>query len=532
MYELYNSYTNVKNDDNTNQNWNVGIYCRLSKEDEKNGHMKESESIKNQLIFLRGYVIAQGWNVKKEYKDDGYTGTNFNRPEFQTMISDIENKEINLVITKDLSRLGRDYIDTGYYIEKYFPSKNIRYIAVNDSIDTFDLSNSNNDITPFKAIINDMYARDVSKKVRTNLMTKAINGESIKSFQPYGYKKDPNNKNKILVDRNVSDVVVKIFEMYKAGKTKKQICDYLNDNKVKTPLKHKEETTNYKNPNKKNYSWSSCTITKILRDRIYVGDLVQHKYMKVNYKIKKNVKLNPSQHIIVKNNHEAIIDRDLFNSVQEMLDIQSNEWTFKGEKSSHLLSGIVYCSCGGKVTYSKNHGKIFRCICSNYKKVGSKFCNNIQYLKEDDLIIIVLENLKKNIEKYLNSNVLNYNVKSKKEKLENKNTIKNKICIIDNKMKCMYEDRLNKILSKSLYIKISKELEKKKEELYIELNEIEKQEADYKKEVKREEIENYIKNILEFNLNSKTERSIILKLVNKIVLENKKIKSISYNFSI
>ena len=532
MYELYNSYTNVKNDDNTNQNWNVGIYCRLSKEDEKNGHMKESESIKNQLIFLRGYVIAQGWNVKKEYKDDGYTGTNFNRPEFQTMISDIENKEINLVITKDLSRLGRDYIDTGYYIEKYFPSKNIRYIAVNDSIDTFDLSNSNNDITPFKAIINDMYARDVSKKVRTNLMTKAKNGENIKAFQPYGYMKDPNNKNKILVDRNVSDVVVKIFEMYKAGKTKKQICDYLSDNKIKTPLKYKEETSNYKNPNKKNYSWSSCTIAKILRDRIYVGDLVQHKYMKINYKIKKNIKLNPSQHIIVKNNHEAIIDKDLFNSVQKILDRQSNEWTFKGKKSQHLLKGIVYCSCGGKITYSKNHGKIFRCICSNYKKSGSKFCNNIQYLKEDDLISMVLENLRKNIKKYLDKGKLNYNVKPIKKNTDNKLAIKKQIDIIDKKMKNMYEDKLNNIISVKLYIQISKDLEKKKRELYIKLNEIEKNEEDYREEVKREEIEKYIKNILEFNLNNKIDRNIILKLVDKIVLENKKIKSIFYNFSI
>ena len=137
-------------------------------------------------------------------------------------------------------------------------------------------------------------------------MTKALNGESIKSFQPYGYKKDPNNKNTVIVDRNVSDIVVKIFEMYKSGKTKKQICDYLNDNGVTTPLKYKEETTNYRNPNKRFYIWSSCMISKILRDRIYVGDLVQHKYTKVNYKIKKTVKVDPSQHIIVTDNHEMM----------------------------------------------------------------------------------------------------------------------------------------------------------------------------------------------------------------------------------
>lgn len=217
MYELYNNY----NENVSNIEWNVGIYLRLSREDEKDGFKRESESIENQLTFLNAFVSSQGWKVKKVYKDDGYSGTNFDRPDFKQMISDIENKEINMVITKDLSRLGRDYIDTGYYIEKYFPSMNVRYIAVMDNVDTFDPNNTNNDITPFKSVFNDMYAKDTSRKVRTVLMSKAINGESIKSFQPYGYKKDPNNKNKILVDTNVSDIVVLIFNMYKSRKNKK-----------------------------------------------------------------------------------------------------------------------------------------------------------------------------------------------------------------------------------------------------------------------------------------------------------------------
>lgn len=533
MYELYNNYDNgYKKYYNTNENLNIGIYCRLSREDEKEGFNKQSESIENQLKFLKGFVISQGWKIKKIYEDDGFSGTNFNRPGFQEMLTDIENKEINMVITKDLSRLGRDYIDTGYYIEKYFPSMKVRYIAVTDNVDTFDPNNTNNDITPFKSVFNDMYAKDTSRKVRTILRTKAMNGESVKAFQPYGYKKDPNNKNRVLVDNNVSDVVIKIFQMYKLGKTKKQICDYLNNNNITTPLKYKEETTNYKNPNKKFYIWSSAMITKILRDRIYVGDLVQHKQTKVNYKIKKTVKVAPSQYIIVPNNHEPIIDKNTFNVVQELLDKQSNEWSYTNSKSKHLLSGIVYCSCGGKVTYNKNHGKFSRCVCSSYKKAGSRFCNNIQYLKEDDLIVMVLENLRKNIKRYLDDKKLNYKAKQPKILRDNTSLLKEQINLVDQKIRDMYQDKLNNIITTELYVQMSKEFEKKKEELNNRLQNIEKEKIRKNRETSNDSVEKYIKKVLEFNKIEETSRDIILKLINKIVIENKKIKSISYNFSI
>ena len=528
MIELYNNYAeNIA----TNTNWNIGVYLRLSREDEKEDYNKQSESIENQLKLLKNFVHTQGWKIKKKYKDDGYSGTNFDRPGFQEMISDIENKEINMVITKDLSRLGRDYIDTGYYIEKYFPAKGVRYIAITDNVDTFDSNNTNNDITPFKAVFNDMYARDTSKKVRTVLMTKAMNGESIKSFQPYGYMKDPKNKNKVLVDRNVSYIVVKIFEMYKDGKTKKQICDYLNDNNIITPLKYKEETTNYKNPNKRCYIWSSSMITKILRDRIYVGDLVQHKNTKVNYKIKKNVKVDPSQYIIVKNNHEAIIDENTFNIVQTMLDKKSNEWSYNKFGTKHLLRGLVYCSCGGKITYSRNHCKHFRCICSSYKKAGSKFCNNIQYLREDTLISMVLDNLRKNVKEYLDAKKLNCNIQQPKRK-NNLDKIERQINSIEDKRKVIYEDKLNNIISTEMYIQMSKELDEKKKGLTTLLTDMKEKQKEESIKICDGKIEEYIKKVLEFNENEEIDREILLKLIDKIVIENKKIKTIKYNFSI
>lgn len=393
MRELYNNYFNILND----QIWKVAIYARLSREDEKDEKYRgQSESIENQIKFLKSIVDIKGWTLIGIYKDDGYTGTNFDRPDFKRMMQDIDKGKINLVITKDLSRLGRDYIETGRYIEKIFPLKNIRYIAVNDNVDTFDKKNSNNDMTPFKAVINDMYAKDTSNKVRSTILTKAIGGECIKAFLPYGYKKDKTNKNKILVDENVAENVKLIFNLYKSGKSKTEISKELNKLEVPTPLKYKQETTNYYNPNSKStYKWNSTVINKILRNQIYVGDLVQLQYSKINYKIKKITKVPKEEQIVIFNNHEAIIDRNTFNIVQEMLDKQVNEWDYSNRKK-HLLAGLAFCKCGGKITYNKNHGKYFRCICSNYKKYGSKYCSNI-HLKEDDLLGMVAMSLKKNI---------------------------------------------------------------------------------------------------------------------------------------
>ena len=204
--------------------WRIGIYARLSREDEKKyNDKKDSESIQNQINFLKAWAkdFALTCGIKcvifDIYIDDGYTGCNFNRPDFIRLIDDVESKNVNLVVTKDLSRLGRDYIDTGNYVEKYFPVNNVRYIAVTDNIDTFDDANSNNEMTPFKAVMNDMYAKDISKKVRAALLTKMINGESIKAHASYGFKKDPNNKNNIIVDEEVIHIAQKIFDLFYSG---------------------------------------------------------------------------------------------------------------------------------------------------------------------------------------------------------------------------------------------------------------------------------------------------------------------------
>ena len=530
MYELFDNYLNLKE-----VMWKVAVYVRLSREDEKDEKYKgQSESIENQINFLKKVVQNNGWTLVDIYKDDGYTGTNFERPAFKRMIEDIENGKINLVITKDLSRLGRDYIETGSYVEKYFPSKNIRYIAVNDNIDTFDKKNSNNDMTPFKSVINDMYAKDISSKVRTALLTKAIEGECIKSFLPYGYKKDEKDKNKILIDENVADVVRQIFDLYKSGKSKKQIADYLNASNIITPLKYKNENTNYYNPNKNNtYKWNSTVINKILRDRIYVGDLVQLKYTKVNYKVKKTVKVPQKEQIVILNHHPNIIERNTFETVKEMLDKQTNEWNYSNRKK-HLLAGLVFCKCGSRITYSLNHGKFSKCMCSNYKKYGKKFCKNV-HIREDELINKVTESLRNNIEKHFNMKDLDYSKLNKSTNENYKNILywkkkKEELCkIISN----LYEDKLSETISLDTFTELVKKYEGQKKECIQKLKLLENKKANSnnKMNMNKKEAENILEKILSFEEINENNKSLVFKLIDRIVIDDKNI-SIQYKFSI
>ena len=212
------------------------MYIRLSRED---GDKQESESISNQRKILQRYVKENNLCLVKEYVDDGISGTTFDRPSFNELLQDIENKTIDMVITKDFSRLGRDYIKTGFYLEDYFPKNNIRYVAITDGIDTY-IDSTNNDITPFKAIMNDMYAKDISKKIRSVLKEKQKQGEYMCSISAYGYKKHPTIKNKLIVDEQVRDIVEKIFDMYSNGHGSVEIVNYLNSNKFLSPTGYRK----------------------------------------------------------------------------------------------------------------------------------------------------------------------------------------------------------------------------------------------------------------------------------------------------
>ena len=375
-----------------------------------------------------------------------------------------------------------------------------------------------------------MYAKDTSNKVRSTLITKAIGGECIKAFLPYGYKKDVNNKNKILVDENVAENVKLIFDLYKSGKSKTEIAKELNELEIDTPLKYKQMHSKYYNPNTNaTYKWNATIINKILRNQIYVGDLVQLQNNKVNYKINKIVKVPKDEQVIILNNHDAIIDRNTFNTVQEMLDKKTNEWNYSNRKN-HLLTGLVFCKCGSRITYNKNHGKVFRCICSSYKKYGNACCLNV-HLKEAELIDMVATSLKKNIKAYLQIKDLKYptiqvkdNIKQELAKLLNQKeeiykTIAN-----------LYEDKIEGVISIETFKVLIAKYEKQKKNLEKKIEQISKNDENVP-ELNLSRIKETMEKLLEFDTINEENRSLVFKLIDKIVIDDDKI-NIQYKFRI
>ena len=264
-----------------NQKYKVGIYLRLSKEDEKD---KESGSITNQRSILMNYIKENNLTYINEYIDDGVSGTTFDRIGFNQMLQDIQNKKINMVLTKDTSRLGRDHIEFGYYVEKYFPEHNVRYVAVCDNIDTF---YNNNDMLLFKSAYNDMYVKDISNKIRASLNIKKKNGEFVGAYAPYGYKKDQLDKHKLVIDTYASEIVKRIYQMFASGLSITKIASILTEEKILIPSIYK----NMKRGLKSSHfgTWNQRNITDILTNPTYIGHLTQGRNKKINYKSKKRI---------------------------------------------------------------------------------------------------------------------------------------------------------------------------------------------------------------------------------------------------
>ena len=494
----------------------------------------DSESIMNQREFLTKYVQSQNnWTLVEVYSDDGYTGTNFNRPDFIRLKKDIELGKINLVITKDLSRLGRDYIETGYYLEKYFPKKRVRYLAVNDGIDTFEKNNGNNDMGAFKSVVNDMYAKDISKKVRTAKKTKAEKGEFIGAFAPYGYKKHPKDITKLVVDEEAAEVVRYIFSEYNKGNGLAYIARRLNERKIECPSVYKQRTCKFHCKTITGL-WGHATVRAILTNKVYIGELIQRKGEMVSYKVKKYISLPESEHIIKKHAHEPIVSEETFQLAQNILKTKTHK---KQEKhfTNHLLSGLLYCPrCGSKYRYQKQPGleKDNVAICSTYNRYGKEYCSRVA-IRESMLNEAVKRDLKVMAKKRIDKKTLIKieeidKISKEKTKMEKtKFEVKRRMEQIDRRIKSSYEDKVEGILTNTEFLMIIEEYRREKEKLIDQTKKLEEQSNSYT-DTKEKEVIKRINRMIEFDYVDKTT---IVSLIDKIEIINSETIKIYYKFS-
>lgn len=322
----------------------AGLYLRLSKDDERQG---ESVSIETQRSILTDYCLEHSYTIYKEYIDDGYSGLNFDRPGFRDLLEDVERGVINMVITKDLSRLGRDYIMTGYYAEIFFSVKGVRYIALTDGVDSF---NGTNDILPFKNILNDMYARDVSQKVKTAKHQRAKQGLFIGAQAPYGYCKSDDAPNRLLPDAEAAQVVKTIFSLAESGLGNIAIAHELSAREIVTPAVYKfrrgdKRFARYPSvAQEKPFDWCSGTVGQILNNRVYLGELISLKTESVNYKTKQRIRVPDAKRIITTAAHEPLVSHAQFEHIKQ---IRAKRFCPANAKRYNLFRGKLFCECCG-----------------------------------------------------------------------------------------------------------------------------------------------------------------------------------------
>ena len=366
--------------------YKVAAYIRLSKEEYSNE--KESNSITNQRQIIDNYLEEhKEYKLVDYYVDDGYTGTNFDRPEFQRMLEDIKNKKIDVIIIKDLSRIGRNYIETGNFVEVVFPAMGVSVISLDENYEMDSSDYYGSDYVPLKNLFNDMYAKDISKKVRSSLIVKKYNGEFVGKLAPYGYIKDPKDKHKFLIDKNVSNIIVKIFDMILDGKSRKEVADFLNYNDILTPSEYLNININKDMTVMK--KWNSEMVNSILRNENYTGTLFQGKKRKLNYRVDKKINIDKENWIVTENHHEAIISKKKFDKVQEILNRKSK---VNKDGSIDILSGILKCKCCGSNMVKRSSKEKVYYYCSNYYR--KKNCENNRSMSRSILDELIKKNLR------------------------------------------------------------------------------------------------------------------------------------------
>lgn len=510
--------------------YNACIYARLSKDD---GDKAESDSITNQKALIRDFISKHPEiHVVSEKTDDGFSGVNFDRPAFKEMMEDIRSGNINCVVVKDLSRFGRNYIEAGNYIERVFPFMGVRFIAINDSYDSLDKSQSDSLVIPFKNLINDAYCKDISVKIRTQLEIKRKKGQFIGAFAVYGYLKDPADHNRLIPDPYASEVVRAIFKWKLEGMNQGKIAEKLNAQGVLCPMEYKlslgiKVQTNFRV--KKQAVWSARSVTRILSNEIYTGVLIQGKSGTPNYKVKKIVPKDESEWIRVEGAHEAIIEKRTFDDVRNILrkDIRSAP----DEDAVYPFSGYLKCGdCGQNMVrkmYARGDKTYTYYICSTRK--AGRGCSTHQ-IRDEELSEAVLQNIRARISSVIDMEELMDFVDSLPENQRNVSNCDAQIVKLTEEMERnrsfkmkLYENLQDGMISRDEYFLFKKSYEEKirSAEMAIETMEKERKDA---VEHNREncswmEIFKKYKNITEI------DRRAVVELLDKVVVyEDKRIE--------
>ena len=457
---------------NFEREWLVGIYTRRSFDDNEDF---ESNTIINQKSLINNYISKEdNMKIIDYYVDDGYTGTDFNRPAFQEMMNDIKEKRINTIIVKDLSRLGRNHLEVGRYIEDIFPIYNIRIIAINDNVDSFKRPESIQDlIIPIKNLINESYARDISKKVSSAYRTMASEGKYVAGTSPYGYTLDKEDKHHLVIDEEESKIVKEIFNMALNGEGRIKIVKYLNDNNIycRKELQRRKKYKLSLDPieEKTKYRWSTSTIGRMLTNEVYIGNLTQLRTKRESFKNHKVINVDKEDWVRFENTHEPIITKKDFDKVQKKIKINSKYKIRDKDRKYSIYNGLLKCGDCGKAMYKqedlRSNRQLSNYFCSTYLYLSKSSCTSHK-IKTEDLNNIVLEAIQLQIKLVieLERSLKKLFLKNNKETVESqyKNNVriaKIKIENLNNKKLQIYEDWKFEVIDKKEYIIQTKMLE-------------------------------------------------------------------------
>ena len=460
----------------------AGLYYRKSQEDERQG---ESISIENQRTILRKYAEEHGFEIHGEYIDDGVSGTTFQRPEVQRLLDDAKTGVINTIIVKDLSRFGRNYIEVGQYVDYVFPAFGIRFIAIQDNVDTENRDSNAMEMMPIMNIFNEWHAANTSKKIRAVLKSNAKDGKYHARKAPYGYVKGDDEKKTPIIDEEAAAVVKRIFEMRASGLSPHKIADILNAEGILNPSRYSMEK--YGIVGKRNHFglWSFCAVNSILNNPTYLGHMAQQRWSSISYKNHKRYKRDESEWITVYNTHEPIITQELWDKVREVeKSVAQGRKTKRGY--THPLSGFLFCAdCGGKMklNYINRNGKIdFNFNCGNHMRIGKAYCFS-HFIQAKDIEAIVLNDIREMAqrivldEKAIREDFIRHNaeladraIKTAKKELQIKRKRTEELSRL---MQIAYEDRLKGKMPEDICIGFIQKYSEEQKKVNAEIAELE-----------------------------------------------------------